>query len=127
MYRVKFQRYAMLLFLVCLAVFSGCGGGDSDSGSAPATGARPFLMGSTPFFASHNGSNVTMPDWRFENLDDRDLTSLHVDDFRGVPWDYCDATACTNLPQSWIDQWQQLATAAKATGKRIYLAASPLG
>ncbi|MEJ2393373.1 MAG: hypothetical protein P8Z77_01100 [Candidatus Thiodiazotropha sp.] len=125
MYRVKFQRYAILLLLVCLAVFSGCGGGGS--GPAPATETRPFLMGSTPFFASHNGSNVTMPDWRFENLDDRDLISLHVDDFWGVPWDYCDATACTNLPQPWIDQWQQLATAAKATGKRLYLAASPLG
>jgi hypothetical protein len=84
-------------------------------------------MGSTPFFTHMAGTQLVFPDWRFENLDDRDLLSLHVDDFLGVPWDYCDATACSNLPQSWVDRWQQLVNSARASGKKLYLALSPLG
>ncbi len=103
--------------------------GCSDGNSEPVPGpSRVFLMGSTPFFASADDNfNVIFPDWRFENLDDRDLVSLHVDDFWGVPWDYCDAAACTNLPDAWVAQWLQLASDASATGKPLYLALSPLG
>ena len=85
-------------------------------------------MGSTPFFASATpAGEVLFPDWRFENLDDRDLVSLHVDDFWGVPWDYCDASGCSNLPPAWVAKWDGLIREAKATGKPLYLALSPLG
>ncbi len=121
-------RFFALSLTVIISITSGCGGSDDDgSNNTPTTETRPFLMGSTPFDASHDGTNVTMPDWKFENLSDRDLLSLHVDDFWGVPWDYCDATACSNLPQAWVDKWQQLVNSANATGKPIYLALSPLG
>lgn len=119
-YVKRLARLTMAIGVLCCA---GCG--DNSGGSVEQS--RPFLMGSTPYFSSFNGSQAIIPDWRFENLDDRDLLSLHVDDFLGVPWDYCDATACVNLPQSWADRWQQLANNAKATGKPIYLAVSPLG
>ncbi|MET0122970.1 MAG: hypothetical protein ABW124_18175 [Candidatus Thiodiazotropha sp. 6PLUC9] len=125
-----FSRYFKPLLLSILLIIVGCGGGDDDDSNAsndPPVDTRPFLMGSTPFFTSHDGSNATFPDWRFENLNDRDLISLHVDDFWGVPWDYCDATSCANLPQTWVEQWQQLADSAHATSKPLYLTISPLG
>ncbi len=111
----------VVLACVVLSITS-CGGGSDNTGDT-----RPFLMGSTPYFTRFDGAQVIAPDWRFENLDDRDLLSVHVDDFWGVPWDYCDASGCTNLPAAWVAQWQQLASDAKATGKRLYLALSPLG
>ena len=114
--------------LVALALaVTGCGSGDDNDDHAGPT--RPFLMGATPFFTQYDATTgkVTFPDWRFENLDERDLLSLHVDDFWGVPWDYCDAAACTNLPPSWTEKWQALNDQAKATGKRLYLSVSPLG
>ncbi|MEW8433234.1 MAG: hypothetical protein AB2629_04400 [Candidatus Thiodiazotropha sp.] len=119
------KQIAKLALFAVTAFLGGCGGSDNDSD--PVTGTRPFLLGSTPFFTRHDGIRVIFPDWRFENLDDRDLLSLHVDDFWGVPWDFCDASACTNLPRSWVDQWQQLVNDAQASGKTLYLAVSPLG
>jgi hypothetical protein len=80
-------------------------------------------MGLTPFFASP----ALFPDWRFENLADRDLLSLHVDDFWGVSWDQCSSTGCVNLPAKWTKDWQDLAAQAHASQKPIYLALSPLG
>jgi hypothetical protein len=121
----KLSGYLNLFLLAVPLLISGCGG--SNDTTDPSSDTRPFLMGSTPFFARHDGSKIIFPDWRFENLDDRDLVSLHVDDFWGVPWDYCDTSACTNLPQAWVDQWQQLANTANAAGKTLYLALSPLG
>lgn len=81
-------------------------------------------MGSTPYFSR---PGVNGPDWRYENMGERDLLSLHVDDFLGVPWDYCNASGCTGLPASWQSYWETLAANARATGKPIYLAVSPLG
>ena len=111
-----------ILALVSIVVAcGGGGGGGGSSGTPPAS--RSFYMGSTPYFARPGLS----PDFRFENMDERDLLSLHVDDFWGVPWDYCNASGCANLPSSWQSQWQALAGQARATGKPIYLAVSPLG
>lgn len=104
---------------------AGCGGGAS--GSGPATGGTPaatrsFLMGASPFFATP----TRFPDMRMEDMADRDLLSLHLDDFWGVPWDYCNAQGCQNLPGEWVRQWQDLARTAQASGKPLYLALSPL-
>ncbi len=78
-------------------------------------------MGNTAFF----GTPTLFPDWRFDHTDDRDLLSMHVDDFWGVPWDYCDASGCT-VPTAWDSKWRDLAATARVTGKTIYLAVSPL-
>lgn len=106
---------------IALAVLtlSACKGGGGDS--SPAESTRPFLMGNTPFFMT----STLMPDWRFEDLDDKDLLSLHVDDFWGVPWsEFRKETPVP--PSAWIDKWTALAAQAKGSGKRIYLALSPL-
>lgn len=87
----------------------------------PIVQSRPFLMGSTPFFATPSA----FPDWKFENLGDRDLLSLHVDDFLGVPW--AEFLNGTPLPAAWVAKWTNLANEAHATGKALYLALSPLG
>jgi hypothetical protein len=99
------------------------GGATATGGTKTTPNTRPFLMGSTPFFAAA----TAFPDWRFENMDDRDLLALHVDDFLGVPWDQCSSTGCANLPASWISKWQDLADRAHASKKPIYLSISPLG
>jgi hypothetical protein len=93
------------------------GGGDS----SPPENSRPFLMGTTPYAMTP----TVMPDWRFDNLDDKDLISLHVDDFWGVPWSEFEKPV-PSLPPAWVGKWTTLATQAKSTGKRIYLALSPL-
>lgn len=111
------KRFAFILLLFGLV--SACGGGGNNSGS-PST--RTFMMGTSPFFAT----TTAFPDWRFENLADKDLLSLHVDDFLGVPWDQCDTTGCTP-PAAWVTQLKNFANSAKNTGKVIYLALSPLG
>jgi hypothetical protein len=79
-------------------------------------------MGTTPFFATP----TQFPDWRFENLDDKDLLSVHADDFWGVPWDQCNAAGCTP-PAAWAAKWTNFANAAASQGKTLYLALSPLG
>jgi hypothetical protein len=121
-YVVRIARLMLVCLILCC---TGCSDDTEDSEDPVET--RSFRMGSSPFFASVDGEQVIFPDWRFENLDDRDLLSLHVDDFWGVPWDYCDATACSGLPHSWVDQWRQLADAANATAMSLYLSLSPLG
>ncbi len=117
-------RRAMSMVLLLLGL-GGCGGGSS--GAAPVTGGtsaptRSFLMGASPFFATP----TRFPDMRMEDMTDRDLLSLHLDDFWGVPWDYCSAQGCRNLPGEWVRQWQDLARTAQASGKPLYLALSPL-
>jgi hypothetical protein len=124
-FRVDADIDARIIRLMLVCIVFCCAGCGEDTKDPVET--RSFRMGASPFFASFDGSQAIFPDWRFENPEDRDLLSLHVDDFWGVPWDYCDATACSSLPLSWIDQWRQLADAAKATAKPIYLALSPLG
>jgi hypothetical protein len=110
-----------LASLICAFALLACGGGGGDD--PPVAPTRSFYMGSTPYFARP----AIAPDWRFENMAERDLLSLHVDDFWGVPWDHCNAAGCTNLPASWKSSWENLAAQARATGKPIYLAVSPLG
>lgn len=109
-----------MLSLVLYACGSGGGG---SGGSDPPTPAptRTFLMGTTPFFTTP----TVFPDWRFENLDDKDLLSLHADDFWGVPWDQCNATGCTP-PAAWVAKWTTFANDALRKGKTLYLALSPL-
>jgi hypothetical protein len=115
---------AITLSILAATAMLACGGGGGDSGGGgPPAETRTFLMGSTPFF----GTPTAFPDWRFENLDDRDLLSVHVDDFWGVPWDQCNASGCTNLPADWVAKWQSFAASAQASGKTLYLAVSPLG
>lgn len=81
---------------------------------------RVYLMGSTPFFATVGA----FPDWRFEDLGDKDFIALHVDDFWGVPWEAFAAGAAP--PPAWSAKWQALAASAGAGGKIIYLSVSPL-
>src|ERR1035437_6796518 len=81
---------------------------------------RPFLMGTTPFFADIS----SFPDWKFENLDEKDIVSLHVDDFLGIPWTSFQNS--TPLPASWVARVTSLANSAAATHKVIYLAITPI-
>ena len=108
----------MAAVTVALTLYA-CGGG-GDSGNSGLT--RSFWMGTTPFFAT----STLFPDWRFENLDDKDLLSIHVDDFWGVPWDQCNASGCTP-PAAWVTQWTNFTNTARGQGKTLYLALSPLG
>lgn len=117
------------IFLATLAVISSLilyacgsgGGGSGGSGSPTSAPTRSFLMGTTPFFTTP----TVFPDWRFEDLDDKDLLSIHVDDFWGVPWDQCTALVCTP-PAAWVTKWTGFANTAKSKGKTLYLAVSPL-
>jgi hypothetical protein len=123
----RFRIITLIGSFVIVSLLLACGGGGGGGGSSqtpPAAATRSFYMGSTPYFAR---PGVNGPDWRFENMGERDLLSLHVDDFWGVPWDYCNASGCSNLPASWRTSWETLAANARATGKPIYLAVSPLG
>ncbi|MBU1236546.1 MAG: hypothetical protein KJ634_11100 [Gammaproteobacteria bacterium] len=112
---------AALLASVAAALLACGGGGSATEDPQPSAETRSFLMGSTPFF----GSPTSFPDWRFENMGDRDLLSVHVDDFWGVPWDQCDASDCT-VPSVWDTKWRDFATAVRGTGKTIFLTVSPL-
>jgi hypothetical protein len=118
------HRLPVYLFAVTVALtLYACGGGGGDGGSPGHSGpTRSFWMGTTPFFATP----TLFPDWRFENLDDKDLLSIHADDFWGVPWDQCNASGCTP-PAAWATQWTNFASAARSQGKTLYLALSPLG
>jgi hypothetical protein len=80
-------------------------------------------MGTTPFFATA----TVFPDWRFENMQDKDLLSMHLDDFWGVPWDEFRTSANPTLPAAWANKWALFITNSRATGKTRYLALSPLG
>lgn len=115
--KIRMKYFVYIIFLCTLV--SACGGG-GNSGTSQQT--RSFMMGTTPFFATP----AAFPDWRFENLDDKDLLSIHIDDFLGVPWDQCDSTGC-NPPAAWTTRIKNLASNAKGTGKILYLALSPLG
>ncbi|MGA9032764.1 MAG: hypothetical protein WB402_09630 [Sulfuricaulis sp.] len=108
------------LAMVTLVAVQACGSHKS-SGSTATTASRPFYLGSTPFFTTA----TAFPDWRFENLDDRDLLSVHVDDFLGIPWNQFQNSS--TLPSAWVTQWTTLANNARATGKTLYVALSPLG
>ncbi|GEM_PF-3424251 len=117
---------ALGLILLGLAGLFACGGkgggGSSGGGATPAT--RTFYLGTTPFFATA----TAFPDWRFENLDDKDLLSVHVDDFWGIPWDDFRTSANpSTIPAAWVTKWNTLANNSRATGKTLYLSLSPLG
>ena len=117
------QRTTIARFLLgaCIAAGVACSsGGGGDSQPADTGPTRAFMMGATPFFATP----TTFPDWRFDHLADKDLLSVHADDFWGVPWiQFRDNAA---LPQPWVDKWTAFANSARATGKARYLALSPL-
>jgi len=107
----------MAIASMVLALFA-CGGGDGGGGGIA---TRSYYMGTTPFSATP----VSFPDWRMDYLDDKDLLSIHADDFYGVPWvEFRDNLA---LPAAWVSKWAGLAGAAQGTGKTLYLAVSPLG
>jgi hypothetical protein len=77
---------------------------------------RSFLMGTTMI------AELVQP--VFENLDDKDLLSLHLDDFLGIPWtQFQNGTA---LPSAWTSQWATIQSQAASSGKVLYLALSPL-
>ncbi|MBI4055657.1 MAG: hypothetical protein HY402_05960, partial [Elusimicrobia bacterium] len=84
------------------------------------SGSRTFWMGTTPFTFQPG----TFIEARFENPSDKDLLSLHADDFWGVPWD--SFLNDTPLPTPWASRWQAVASSATASGKTLYLALSPL-
>lgn len=118
--QVKPLQYGYAILLALMVVIPACGGG---GGGGTGLGvSRSYYMGTTPFYATA----TVFPDWQFENLDDKDLLSLHADDFWGVPWDQCNALGCTP-PATWAAKWTTFTNSAKATGKTLYLALSPLG
>lgn len=123
MIRSQWRRLTAVA-LPLLLLFTSCGssGNNGGGGGGGNTQTRSFRMGTSPFFATH----TAFPDFVFENLGDKDILSLHVDDFWGVPWTQCAGAGCTNLPANWVAQWTQLAQQAKAAGKPIYLTVSPL-
>ena len=117
------RRHRLAVYVTAFAIAAtlyACGGGGGGGPGNPGP-TRPFQMGTTPFFATP----ALFPDWRFENLEDKDLLSIHVDDFWGVPWNQCNATGCTP-PPAWVNQWTTFAADARATGKTLYLSLSPL-
>ena len=78
-------------------------------------------MGTSPFFAAPSA----FPDWKFnENLSDKDIVSVHVDDFLGIPWS--NFRNGTVPPAAWVAKWNMIRSSAAATGKVLYLAVSPL-
>lgn len=89
--------------------------------SSGAAEPRAYMMGSSPFFMTASFFDTPL----FENMDTKDIISLHADDFLGIPWDYFAGTSPT-LPPAWASKWAQLAADAHATGKAIYLSVSPL-
>ena len=104
------QRIAVILSLTCLGGLWG----------SLHAADRPYFMGTSPFFAS----TTTFTDFRWENMDDKDMISLHMDDFYGIPWQsFVDQTP---PPAAWTDKWTTLAQTARAQGKTIYLSVSPL-
>lgn len=119
----KDRRHRLAVYVTAFAIAAtlyacGGGGGGGPGNTAP---TRPYRMGTTPFFATP----TLFPDWQFENLEDKDLLSIHADDFWGVPWvEFRDSLP---LPAAWANKWAALASAAQATGKPLYLAVSPLG
>lgn len=119
------RRHRLAVYVTTFAIAAtlyACGGG---GGGGPGPGnpgpTRSYQMGTTPFFATP----TLFPDWRFENLEDKDLLSIHADDFWGVPWDQCNASGCTP-PAAWVAKWTTFANTARSQGKTLYLALSPL-
>lgn len=119
-------------FLCGLAMVTGCNdntAAGTDAGASDAVAAdagpdaatRSFFMGTTPI----GTSGTTFPSIELDHLADGDLVSLHIDDFWGIPWDAFAAGAAPPAP--WADRWSSLAAGARATGKPLYLALSPLG
>ena len=117
------RRHRLAVYVTAFAIAAtlyACGGGGGGGPGNPAP-TRSYRMGTTPFFATP----TLFPDWQFENLEDKDLLSIHADDFWGVPWvEFRDSLP---LPAAWANKWAALASAAQATGKPLYLAVSPLG
>lgn len=86
-------------------------------GMTPASAAnRSFLMGTTimaDFFQ-----------FKYESLGDKDMISIHVDDFIGIPWTQFEHGS--PLPASWVSQVAAIRDGAAVSGKVIYLALGPL-
>src|SRR5436190_461996 len=77
---------------------------------------RPFLLGTSIV--------SDLFQYTYENPNDKDLFSLHLDDFIGVPWTQFQNG--TSLPASFVTQWSTIQQGAASSGKIIYLAVSPL-
>src|SRR5262249_17321686 len=77
---------------------------------------RTFLM----------GTSIAAPNlqFSFDNLPDKDLVSLPLDDFIGIPWAQFETGP--PLPAAWVSRWTTIQTGAAASGKILYLAVSPL-
>jgi hypothetical protein len=85
--------------------------------SGPAFAAeRSFLMGTSNFSDNFQ--------YTYENLSDKDLIALHLDDFLGIPWE--NFQNGTPPPAAWVDRWNAIASGAASSGKILYLAVSPL-
>lgn len=114
-------KYLVGAFVMALVACSSGSNGGGDNAPANTDTARTFMLGMTPFFATV----TSFPDWHFDHLADKDLISVHADDFWGVPWDEFRDDA--PLPAAWVSKWTAFANNARATGKTRYLALSPLG
>jgi hypothetical protein len=77
---------------------------------------RPFLMATT--YARD------IFQYGFENPEDKDMFSIHVDDFFGIPWTNFENN--TPPPAPWAAQMQVFQSSVAATGKLVYVALGPL-
>lgn len=77
---------------------------------------RRFLMGTSSF--------ADLFEFKFENMEDVDFVSIHVDDFLGIPW--TEFQNNTPLPAAWVSRVRAIQTNAAATGKTTFLSLGPL-
>ena len=62
--------------------------------------------------------------FKFENMEDVDFVSIHMDDFLGIPW--TEFQNNTVPPPAWAARIKTIQTDVAATGKTIFLSLGPL-
>lgn len=78
--------------------------------------SRRFLMGTSSF--------ADIFTFKFENMEDVDFVSIHMDDFLGIPW--TEFQNNTVPPPAWAARIKTIQTDVAATGKTIFLSLGPL-
>ncbi|MDX1656194.1 MAG: hypothetical protein R3310_13365, partial [Candidatus Competibacteraceae bacterium] len=112
----------MLLFVILVTA---CNHDDNGGGGAniiptdPSAEPRAFRMGMTPF-APQDNLEVERRVWDFL-LSNADLVALHFDSFEGLPWG---ELGQGRVPENFAADYRN--TAARARGRTIYAAITPL-